>query len=124
MEYTVPGQVIKTPNNVTIIGYTDMPSRMATQVCAGSCVQERKCGMATQGSMATQVVMPECVPVWSRCGTRSTLLALSSHTCVPPSCHLSLQLPTLPCLCALIIIKDITASVLSKCLPCLPGPSL
>lgn len=31
IETTVPGQVIKTPNNITCIGYTDLPSRLPTQ---------------------------------------------------------------------------------------------
>lgn len=30
-EYTVPGQVITTDNNVTVIGYTDLPNRLASQ---------------------------------------------------------------------------------------------
>ncbi|GIL91984.1 hypothetical protein Vretifemale_19661, partial [Volvox reticuliferus] len=29
--YTKPGEVVRTPNRVTVIGYTDMPSRMAGQ---------------------------------------------------------------------------------------------
>ena len=31
IETTVPGQVVKTPNGVTCIGYTDLPSRCAAQ---------------------------------------------------------------------------------------------
>jgi H+-translocating NAD(P) transhydrogenase len=31
IETTVPGEVIKTPNGVTCIGYTDLPSRLAAQ---------------------------------------------------------------------------------------------
>ena len=30
-EYTVPGEVITTANNVTVIGYTDLPNRLAAQ---------------------------------------------------------------------------------------------
>ena len=30
-EYTVPGEVIVTENNVTVIGYTDLPNRLAAQ---------------------------------------------------------------------------------------------
>lgn len=30
-EYTKPNEVIRTANNVTIIGYTDLPSRLPTQ---------------------------------------------------------------------------------------------
>lgn len=30
-EYTVPGEVITTANNVTVIGYTDLPNRLASQ---------------------------------------------------------------------------------------------
>lgn len=29
--YTKPGEVFHTPNRVTVVGYTDMPSRMAGQ---------------------------------------------------------------------------------------------
>ncbi|EFJ50339.1 hypothetical protein VOLCADRAFT_58405, partial [Volvox carteri f. nagariensis] len=29
--YTKPGEVVRTPNRVTVVGYTDMPSRMAGQ---------------------------------------------------------------------------------------------
>jgi NAD/NADP transhydrogenase alpha subunit len=31
-EYTQAGGVVKTANNVSVVGYTDLPSRMATQV--------------------------------------------------------------------------------------------
>ncbi len=37
-EYTQAGKVVSSPNNVTVIGYTDLPSRMATQVRACVCV--------------------------------------------------------------------------------------
>ncbi len=31
-EYTQAGKVVATPNAVSVVGYTDLPSRMATQV--------------------------------------------------------------------------------------------
>ncbi len=31
-EYTVPGEVVRTPNGVTVVGFVDLPSRLPTQV--------------------------------------------------------------------------------------------
>lgn len=32
-EYTKPNEVVRTENGVTIVGFTDLPSRLPTQVC-------------------------------------------------------------------------------------------
>ena len=36
-EYTVPNEVVRTDNGVTIVGFTDLPSRLPTQVHRWPC---------------------------------------------------------------------------------------
>ena len=54
VEGTVPGELFVTPNNVKILGYTDLPSRMATQVGAWEHTQHAR----THAHTHTQACTP------------------------------------------------------------------
>ena len=75
--YTVAGEVVKTPRGVTVIGYTDLPSRLAAQSSTLYANNISKF-LLSMGPFTTGV-KDECVSLFFRCCFWLLVVLVSQH---------------------------------------------